>query len=108
MQGNSRITGLSPHRSTGWLWLNGGESGIRTHGTVSRTHAFQACALSHSAISPDRLSWSGTIVFARDCGRMRLKFAQLIEFVPFLPTAPSWPTARPGRAVNRKPLHSDD
>ena len=33
--------------------LNGGESGIRTHGTVSRTHAFQACALSHSAISPD-------------------------------------------------------
>ena len=34
----------------------GGESGIRTHGTVSRTHAFQACALSHSAISPDVLS----------------------------------------------------
>jgi hypothetical protein len=34
----------------------GGESGIRTHGTVSRTHAFQACALSHSAISPDALS----------------------------------------------------
>jgi hypothetical protein len=33
--------------------LDGGESGIRTHGTVSRTHAFQACALSHSAISPD-------------------------------------------------------
>lgn len=31
---------------------DGGESGIRTHGTVSRTHAFQACALSHSAISP--------------------------------------------------------
>ena len=31
---------------------SGGESGIRTHGTVSRTHAFQACALSHSAIPP--------------------------------------------------------
>src|SRR5581483_6447274 len=30
----------------------GGESGIRTHDTVSRIHAFQACALSHSAISP--------------------------------------------------------
>ena len=30
----------------------GGESGIRTRGTVSRTHAFQACALNHSAISP--------------------------------------------------------
>jgi hypothetical protein len=34
----------------------GGESGIRTHGTVSRTHAFQACALSHSAISPEGFS----------------------------------------------------
>ncbi len=30
----------------------GGESGIRTHGTLSRTHAFQACALNRSAISP--------------------------------------------------------
>ena len=36
--------------------VHGGESGIRTHGTVSRTHAFQACALSHSAISPAALS----------------------------------------------------
>src|ERR1700722_4547884 len=36
------------------LKFGGGESGIRTHGTVSRTHAFQACALSHSAISPKR------------------------------------------------------
>lgn len=38
------------------LKADGGESGIRTHGTVSRTHAFQACALSHSAISPEALS----------------------------------------------------
>jgi hypothetical protein len=30
----------------------GGESGIRTHDTVSRIHAFQASAFSHSAISP--------------------------------------------------------
>ena len=30
----------------------GGEGGIRTHGTLSRTHAFQACALNHSATSP--------------------------------------------------------
>jgi hypothetical protein len=30
----------------------GGESGIRTHGRVSPTHAFQACAFNHSAISP--------------------------------------------------------
>src|SRR5215467_4445998 len=30
--------------------MPGGGSGIRTHDTVSRIHAFQACALSHSAI----------------------------------------------------------
>jgi hypothetical protein len=32
--------------------LVGGERGIRTLDTVSRIHAFQACALNHSAISP--------------------------------------------------------
>src|SRR5262249_61152990 len=31
---------------------NGGESGIRTHGRVSPTHAFQACSLNRSDISP--------------------------------------------------------
>ena len=30
----------------------GGERGIRTPDTVSRLHAFQACALNHSATSP--------------------------------------------------------
>ena len=30
-----------------------GESGIRTHGGVTPTHAFQACSLNHSDISPD-------------------------------------------------------
>src|SRR5215813_15282213 len=29
-----------------------GESGIRTHGGVTPTHAFQACSLNHSDISP--------------------------------------------------------
>src|SRR5713101_1281271 len=33
----------------------GGESGIRTHVTLSSKHAFQACAFSHSAISPVRI-----------------------------------------------------
>ena len=33
----------------------GGESGIRTHVRVSPKHAFQACAFSHSAISPKKL-----------------------------------------------------
>ena len=30
----------------------GGEGGIRTHETVARLHAFQACAFDHSATSP--------------------------------------------------------
>src|ERR1035437_5631848 len=33
--------------------MSGGETGIRTLGTRKSTHAFQACALNHSAISPD-------------------------------------------------------
>src|ERR1700740_1612714 len=36
------------------LRRSGGGSGIRTHDTVSRIHAFQASAFSHSAISPDQ------------------------------------------------------
>ena len=32
--------------------VNGGERGIRTLETVSRLHAFQACAFNHSATSP--------------------------------------------------------
>ena len=34
------------------LAKDGGESGIRTHGRVSPTHAFQACSFNHSDISP--------------------------------------------------------
>src|SRR5690349_23469277 len=32
-----------------------GRGGIRTHGTLSRTHTFQACALNHSATRPETL-----------------------------------------------------
>ena len=32
---------------------SGGESGIRTHDRVNPIHTFQACALNHSAISPN-------------------------------------------------------
>ena len=34
-----------------------GESGIRTHGTLTSTHAFQACTFGHSVISPS--PWMG-------------------------------------------------
>ena len=35
--------------------LFGGEGGIRTLGTRKRTHAFQACSLSHSGTSPNSI-----------------------------------------------------
>src|ERR1700728_5185201 len=37
----------------------GGGSGIRTHDTVSRIHAFQASAFSHSATPPGEAQYSG-------------------------------------------------
>jgi hypothetical protein len=49
--------------------VNGGESGIRTHGTLSRTHAFQACALNHSAISPTRTARIGAVACAQGFNR---------------------------------------
>src|SRR5262249_6691672 len=44
----------------------GGESGIRTHVRVSPKHAFQACAFSHSAISP-ALWEADSILGVRHC-----------------------------------------
>jgi hypothetical protein len=38
---------------------NGGEGGIRTHGTVSRTLAFEASTFNHSVTSPQ---WSVPLV----------------------------------------------
>src|SRR6266704_6598426 len=35
-----------------WPSGSGGEGGIRTHGRVSPTHAFQACSLNRSDTSP--------------------------------------------------------
>jgi hypothetical protein len=35
--------------------LFNGRGGIRTHGTLARTHTFQACALNHSATRPTAL-----------------------------------------------------
>src|SRR5713101_9903675 len=38
-----------------WKAFSGGEGGIRTHGTVSRTLAFEASAFNRSATSPRSL-----------------------------------------------------
>ena len=41
-----------PDRENAFARASGGETGIRTLETVSRLHAFQACAFDHSATSP--------------------------------------------------------
>src|SRR5581483_5125130 len=51
IQGDLCVPGEARERP---LQETGGGSGIRTHVTVSRKHAFQACAFSHSATPPHR------------------------------------------------------
>ena len=51
---SSSLTAIRTERPQQLGWLVGGEKGIRTLGTVSRTHAFQACSLNHSDTSPGR------------------------------------------------------
>ena len=50
----TRFIRLASHNplTLSWIKQNGGEGGIRTHGTVSRTQHFQCCAFDHSATSP--------------------------------------------------------
>jgi hypothetical protein len=40
------------HDGSLYRTVHGGEGGIRTHVTISREHAFQACSFSHSDTSP--------------------------------------------------------
>src|SRR5262245_45701220 len=54
-----------------------GGSGLRTHVTVSRKHAFQACAFSHSATPPDR-------TFLNAASLCHEKFATPASTTPFL------------------------
>ena len=54
--GRERSTQLVEYQ---WSKKHGGEAGIRTLGTVASTHAFQACSLSHSDTSPDRVEDNG-------------------------------------------------
>ena len=49
------------------VW-DGGEGGIRTHGPVAGTHAFQACRFVHSRTSPHREVQRGVILARTLCG----------------------------------------
>ena len=67
---------------------NGGESGIRTHGRVSPTHAFQACSFNHSDISPSLESYTCGADFA-DCDRTVIRHRKL-ENLEVYPTHTEW------------------
>jgi hypothetical protein len=84
------------------LLESGGEGGIRTHGRVSPTHAFQACSLSHSDTSPDTACKEPAHPTARRfCAatRRRSFAAELRSLPPGLPRSPpaGGSTADPGR-----------
>jgi hypothetical protein len=40
------------------FFVSGGEGGIRTHGTLTRTPDFESGTFDHSATSPKRCAWS--------------------------------------------------
>jgi hypothetical protein len=73
----------------------GGESGIRTHVRVSPKHAFQACAFSHSAISP---ALSGSYCRTADDPASLILWCSARSRNPavksaFLPCTEGWSTA---------------
>src|SRR5690242_6945049 len=72
----------------------GGESGIRTHVRVSPKHAFQACAFSHSAISPCLRGFAPKLITR--LGRPRMCFSDFIRERRYLhnvsPCTVSWYT----------------
>ena len=64
--------------------LSGGEGGIRTHGPIAGTHAFQACRFDHSRTSPHRFSRGG--ILTRD-----LMTGKVITSAHYHGTAPRLP-----------------
>ena len=52
---------LIPQHSSLNTDFHGGEGGIRTHGPIAGTHAFQACRFDHSRTSPNRFSRGGIL-----------------------------------------------
>src|SRR5207248_1579147 len=65
---SSHTSKRTPASTFGRVRLPCGEGGIRTHETVSRPHAFQACALSHSATSPGHPKYSRAVWQAKERG----------------------------------------
>ena len=58
------------HGRSSSSWRYGGEGGIRTHGRVTPTHAFQACRFGHSRTSPHAYLRAGRILAWPRKGRL--------------------------------------
>jgi hypothetical protein len=78
--------------------LLGGESGIRTHVTLSSKHAFQACAFSHSAISPRKYGKERSIAFQKAI----VVVPRRNEFAPAWPLFILWTGARQRKSAKQR------
>src|SRR5215470_16089844 len=92
--------------------ITGGESGIRTHVRVSPKHAFQACAFSHSAISPALQRHTGGLLHRREHALERtpsMGFKDFIRERRYLnnvsPPTVSWNTHAFRSSVNTQKRH---
>ena len=105
----------------------GGETGIRTLDTLSRIHAFQACAFSHSAISPAQRKSNerqarepAPKIILAACARDRPQPNSVPRIIPFhyRPDSSAWPSNWRGRrrgcsvaaprSNRRAPLHPSE
>src|SRR6266545_2965297 len=93
---------LSTHNAS---LYSGGEGGIRTHGTVSRSQHFQCCQFNHSCTSPQGKDEVGRMKDEQEAKR-RLSYSSLIlhpfnlaERVGFEPTV-EFPPLRFSRPVH--------
>ena len=73
------------------LASDGGEGGIRTHGPIAGTHAFQACRFDHSRTSPNRFSRGGILTRGLMTGKVTTS-AHRHGIVP--PSSPSYTTTK--------------
>src|SRR6266850_5179336 len=76
----------------------GGEGGIRTHGPIAGTHAFQACRFDHSRTSPYRFSRGGILT----CGLVTGKVTSRAHRHGFdLPGSPSYTAKKSTRIIHK-------
>ena len=78
----------------GALCVSGGEGGIRTLGTLTRTPDFESGTFDHSATSPEGCAWSARAgKFTRRGGRRQAAWGRLASDPNLVSRPFSWPAA---------------